>query len=60
MGWGRVDPAPPASINTTRMQKRKGGKKEKNDRQKKGRPRERVRPFLRKKGETEREKHKGF
>jgi hypothetical protein len=58
MGQGR--PRSPCLYKYHPNAEEKGGEKEKNNRKKKGRPRERVRPFLRKKGETEREKHKGF
>ena len=43
MGWGRVIPAPPAPINTVRVQKREKEAKEKKTAEKKGKLRERNR-----------------
>jgi len=67
MGRGRVFPAPPAPINTVRVQEKKGREKkkgkrqrEKRERQQKGREteRERNRPRERERGTTETEKPK--
>jgi len=63
MGWGRVVPAPPAPINTVRVQKTEGGKKkEKKSREKredgrKGGDRERETDWVERET-TETEKHK--
>ena len=62
MGWGRVVPAPPAPINTVRVQKKEGGAKRKKREERTAangeRNRKREKPTERERGTTETEKPK--
>ena len=60
MGWGRVDPVPPALINNDPKGKKKGGERGKNGRKQGGKQRERETDSVeREKTETVETKNQG-